>query len=164
MLPVERIAIVTLTNASPIGLAEAVCRSFLDLCLAGKIERDWIALFGEAMAKAIAPDYGTSIDYAKPPIQSLALAASAYAGRYHSDLFGPIEISGSDAALVLKVGPKLATFALRHFARDVFTYQPVGENAYGPSAVTFTVGPDGKATVVTIENLDTNRQGIFSRS
>ena len=64
---------------------------------------------------------------------------------------------------MLKLGPKQAPFALRHFARDVFTYQPVGENAYGPSAVTFTIGADGKATAVTIENLDTNRQGTFSR-
>ncbi len=163
VLPVERIGIVTLTNASPIGVPEAICRSFLDLCLAGKIERDWIALFGEVMAKTLAPDYGTSIDYSKPPGQSPALAISAYTGSYQSELFGPIEVTGSDTSLVLKLGPKQAPFALRHFARDVFTYQPVGENAYGPSAVTFTIGADRKATAVTIENLDTNRQGTFSR-
>ena len=65
--------------------------------------------------------------------------------------------------MVLKLGPKQEPFALRHFARDVFTYQPVGENAGGPSAVTFTVGPDQKAIAVTIENLDRNGQGTFSR-
>jgi hypothetical protein len=53
---------------------------------------------------------------------------------------------------------------LQHFARDVFTYQPVGENAYGLSAVTFMVGADQKATSVMIENLDTNGQGTFSRA
>jgi hypothetical protein len=52
---------------------------------------------------------------------------------------------------------------LQHFDRDVFTYQPVSENAYGPSAVTFNVGPAGKATAVVIENLDVEGQGTFTR-
>ena len=163
VLPVERIGIVVLTNTSPIGVPEALCQSFLDLCLAGKVERDWIALFGPLMAKAMAPDYGTSFDYSKPPGQPAALASAAYVGTYRSELYGPVEVAGRDAAMVLKLGPKQEPFALRHFARDVFTYQPVGENAGGPSAVTFTVGPDQKASAVTIENLDANGQGTFSR-
>jgi hypothetical protein len=110
----------------------------------------------------MAPDYGTAVDYSKPPTpQSPALSAAAYLGNYHSELFGTIV---TDAGLVLKLGPKQQSFALQHFARDVFTYQPVGENAYGPSAVTFMVGADQKATLVTIENLDTNGQGTFSRT
>jgi hypothetical protein len=90
------------------------------------------------LVKAMAPDYGTAADYSKPPTpQSSPLSAAAYLGNYHSELFGTIV---TDAGLVLKLGPKQQSFALRHFARDVFTYQPVGENAYGPSAVTFMVG------------------------
>ena len=96
MLPVQRIGIVALTNASPVGLPEAVCRSFLDLCLAGKIERDWVSMFGDVMAKVMAPDYGTSVDYAKPPAQAPALPASAYVGRYDNELYGPIEVAGND--------------------------------------------------------------------
>ncbi len=65
--------------------------------------------------------------------------------------------------LALRLGPKQEPYALRHFDRDVFTYQPVGENAYGPSAVTFQVGAAGSATAVTIENLDTTGQGRFER-
>jgi hypothetical protein len=45
----------------------------------------------------------------------------------------------------------------------VFTYQPAGENAAGPSAITFSVAADRKANVVTIENLDTDGQGTFTR-
>jgi len=33
----------------------------------------------------------------------------------------------------------------------------------GPSAVTFTVGPDGRATAVRIDNLNLNGQGSFQR-
>lgn len=40
----------------------------------------------------------------------------------------------------------------------------MGENAYGPSGVTFTIGADGKAERVTIENLDKDGQGTFVRS
>ena len=52
---------------------------------------------------------------------------------------------------------------MQHFDRDVFTYQPIGENAAGRSAVTFTIAADQKATAVTVENLDVDGQGTFTR-
>ena len=164
LVPTEQVGIVALTNAYPIGVPEAVCRSFLDLLLTGKVERDWLALFGQAFEKITAPGYGATADYSTPPVpRSPQLPAAAYVGRYHSDLFGELQIAGTDAGLVLKLGPKQDSFALHHFDRDVFTYQPAGENAYGPSAVTFMVGADRKAASVMIENLDINDQGSFSR-
>ena len=45
----------------------------------------------------------------------------------------------------------------------MFTYQPVGENAAGPSGVTFPVGPNQVASSVLIENLDVDGQGTFTR-
>ena len=66
--------------------------------------------------------------------------------------------------LVLKQGPGLEAAPLRHFDRDVFTYQPAGENAYGPASVAFMLDPDGKAASVRIENLDINHQGLFTRA
>jgi hypothetical protein len=45
----------------------------------------------------------------------------------------------------------------------VFTYQPVGENAFGPSSVAFAIGASGKATSVTVEILNTGGQGRFDR-
>ncbi len=164
VLPIERIGIVALTNTQPVGVPEAICVGCLEQLLSGKIERDWLALFNPLLVKTMAPDYGTAVDYAKPStLQSPSLSAAAYVGDYHSELFGTIRII-TDAGLFLKLGPKQESFALQHFARDVFTYQPVGENAYGLSAVTFMVGADQKATSVTIENLDTNGQGTFSRA
>lgn len=163
VLPHEQIGIVVLTNASPVGLPEALCRSFLDLVLSGKVEKDWLGLFGQHFAKIMAPEYGTAVDYLKPPAQiTPALSAAAYLGGYHSDLYGPIEIIGRDGGLTLKLGPKQQPYPLRHFDRDVFTYQPVGENAYGPSAVTFTVGADQRASQITIENLNIHGQGSFN--
>ena len=66
--------------------------------------------------------------------------------------------------LALKLGPAQQPFPMQHFDRDVFTYQPTGENAAGPSAVTFTIAADQQAAAVTIENLDTDGQGRFVRA
>ncbi len=52
---------------------------------------------------------------------------------------------------------------MRHFAHDVFLYQPVGENAAGESAVSFAIGAGGSASTVTIEILDISHQGTFVR-
>jgi hypothetical protein len=57
----------------------------------------------------------------QPPV-----SAAAYVGFYRNDLFGPIEIVEIDGGLALRLGPKRNSFALNHFERDVFTYQPTG--------------------------------------
>jgi CubicO group peptidase (beta-lactamase class C family) len=164
ILPAERLGIVALTNAQPIGVPEAVCRSFLDLVITGRIEKDWLTLFSVLFRQMMAPDYGTAVDYAKPPAQPLpALLATAYTGRYHSDLFDIAEVAGTDGALKLNLGPRQDSFELRHFDRDVFLYQPSGEGSFGPSAVSFAVGPDRKAASLTIETLNTGGQGRFDR-
>jgi hypothetical protein len=113
----------------------------------------------------MAPDYGTTTDYNKPPQPPTPpLPADTYADHYRNDLFGEILIATTNDGWVLKLGPKQTAFPMRHFDRDTFTYQPVGENAYGPSAVTFMVGANRKAVSVTVENLDLNGQGIFFRT
>jgi CubicO group peptidase (beta-lactamase class C family) len=165
LLPAQQLGIVALTNAQPSGVPEAVSRSFFDIVLAGEVEKDWLALYGQLMATTLAPDYGTAIDYAKPPAQpSPPSPAAAYAATYRNDLYGPIAVTASDQGLVLKLGPAPQPFPMQHFDRDVFTYQPGGENAAGLSAVIFTIAADQRANAVTIEYLDTNGQGTFTRT
>lgn len=55
------------------------------------------------------------------------------------------------------------TFPLKYYDRDLFTYETEGENAVGTSGVTFTIGADGKATTVVVENLNLRREGTFKR-
>jgi hypothetical protein len=70
-------------------------------------------------------DYGTATDYAvSPKAPSPALAAEAYVGGYANDLFGRIEVAEKDNGLLLLLGPKKDAFPLKHFDRDVFSYQP----------------------------------------
>jgi CubicO group peptidase (beta-lactamase class C family) len=166
LLPGEQLGIVALTNAQPIGVPEAVSHSFLDLVLTGTVQKDWFAAYRQLFAAALTPDYPV-LDYGRAPSDpSPALPVAAYVGAYGNELYGGIEIAAAAdnaAGLVLRLGPKRDPYPLRYFDRDVFGYEPPGENGAGPSAVVFTVGADGKATALTIANLDQHGQGTFRR-
>jgi hypothetical protein len=87
-----------------------------------------------------------------------------YSGDSANDYFGEVKVVASGEDLSLQLGPDPHAFALAHYDRDVFTYQPVGENAGPLSAVTFTIGAVGVATSVVIENLGIHGQGSFVRT
>jgi hypothetical protein len=66
--------------------------------------------------------------------------------------------------LVLKLGPNGAkSRPLTHFDRDLFIYYPTPEMPEMPFAVTFQIGPDQKASQVTIEDLNDDGQGVLAR-
>jgi len=164
LIPAEHLGIAVLTNGYPVGLAEAVARSFLDLVFSGEVERDWIDAYGRLMADVMKPDYGDIFDAANSrPQRSPALPAMSYVGAYHNDLYGTLNISEEQGSLAMRLGPGASAFPLRHIDHDTFSYQPLGENAYGPSAVTFTVD-GGRSTAVMIENLNIHGQGTFRRT
>lgn len=165
MLPAEELGIVVLTNAHPMGLPESIALSFLDLAQFGEVKRNYFELLQPLFAQEIdTPNYGRPDNYANPPAnRTPALPVGAYVGLFHNDYFGDIEIAVSDNNLSLLLGPNQQAFPLQHYDRDVFTYQPQGENAFGLSAVSFRVGADGAAATVTIENLNINKQGTFQR-
>jgi CubicO group peptidase (beta-lactamase class C family) len=167
LLPSENLGIAVLTNAAPRGVPEAVAASFFDLVLGGKleVEKDWLDFYQRLFEQMLRPAYGTVVDYHKPPAQKTpALPAAAYLGIYDNPLFGAIEIGDKEGKLELRMGPKKTAFPLRHWDRDVFLYQPVGEMSGGASGVTFTIGPDRLARTVVIENLDVHGQDTFMRA
>lgn len=164
LVPAEQLGIVVLTNAAPTGLAEGIALSFVDLADTGAVALDYIEAMGGVIGAQLAPTYGTAVDYAAPPADAApALDLAAYAGTFTNTYFGEATVDAEDGGLVLRLGPEQTAYPVRHFDRDVFLYQPVGENAYGESAVIFAVGADGRAVSVVIENLDLNQQGTFTR-
>jgi hypothetical protein len=103
-------------------------------------------------------------DYSKPPgSPSPASKNSAYLGRYTNDFFGDISIIEKGSGLAIVLGPKNKTLPMKHYDRDTFTYETEDENAVGRSGITFTIGPDGKATQVVVDNLNVRGEGTFKR-
>lgn len=165
LIPAEEIGIVVLANAAPIGVSESIALSFLDLALTGSLERDYLTLITPTFVQLAAPTYGTAVDYSKPPANPLpALALDAYTGTYQNDFYGDIEITIENGGLVLHAGPNKMPFPMKHWDRDVFLYQPSGENAYGLSGVSFQIGPDQTAISMLIEYFDIHGQGTFTRA
>jgi CubicO group peptidase (beta-lactamase class C family) len=164
IIPSEQIGVVVLTNAAPIGLAETVALSYLDLALTGTVAQDYLQFIGPIFEAMATPKYGQDVDYSVPPADpGESLAPDNYVGEFDNDYYGKISVTVDGDALVLHLGPDQTAFPLRHYNNDIFLYQPVGENAGGESAVTFSVGTDGLASTVTIEILNLNKQGTFIR-
>jgi CubicO group peptidase (beta-lactamase class C family) len=163
LLPSEQLGVIVLTNGQPIGLAEALALSFVDLATTGTVQQDWLTFlrpFFEAMAKE---DY-SPIDYSKAPSsRGAALPNTVYTGTYDNEFYGPIEIVEQKGKLTMKQGPKPLAYPLTHYDHDTFYYETTGENAVGLSGVTFTMDGTGKALRVLVENLNKEGLGTFTR-
>lgn len=167
VFPKQKLGIVILANAFPTGLPEGLSDSFADLVFDGAVAQDWIGawdaiysgLFGPAVAAAKAT-------YATPPSPGTpARPASAYAGRYANDFIGEATVSSAGDTLLLKVGPDGArSYSLTHFDGDLFVTYPDAEMPDRPAGVSFVVGPDGKASAMTIDFLDDNHMGTLRRA
>ncbi|MBK5197675.1 MAG: serine hydrolase [Methyloceanibacter sp.] len=166
LLPSEQLGIVVLANAFPTGVPEGLADTFFDLVFAGAPTEDWTAkwnaifdsMFGPAM-EAAKKVYGTP-----PASPSPALPLAAYAGTYANDYLGNAIVVEDDGGLALKLGPNGAhSRKLKHFDRDLFVYFPDEETPDMPFAVTFQIGPDQKASRVTIEDLNDDGQGVLAR-
>lgn len=166
VFPEEKLGIVILANAFPTGVPEGLSDSFADLVFEGSVEKDWIkawdgiynGMFGPVVEAAKAT-------YATPPSPARPAApASAYAGRYTNDFIGDAVVASAGASLVLKVGPAGArSYSLTHFDGDLFLTFPDAETPDRPTGVSFVVGPDGKASAMTIDFLDDNHLGTLRR-
>ena len=164
LIPAEQLGIVVLSNGRPMGIPEALGTIFSDIALYGKPTQDWFPLYKQRFSDPATTGTVPGFDYSKPPTSPApALKNTAYLGIYANDFFGDIAIVEKDGGLAIVEGPKKLTFPLKHYDRDTFTYETIGENAVGQSGVTFTIGPDGQATQVVVENLNVHGEGTFKR-
>ena len=89
---------------------------------------------------------------------------AAYVGAYSNEYLGTAVVVEDHDGLALKLGPNgIKSYALKHFDRDLFTFFPEAETPNVPSAVTFQIGPEQKASQVTIEDLNDDGQGVLAR-
>jgi len=166
LYPKANLGIVVLTNAFPSGVPEGLADSFADLAFNGKISEDWVMAWKEAYEGLFGPAVAAAkATYAVPPAPpSPARPLAAYVGRYANDYIGEAVVSAVGDALTLAVGPGgVHVYPLHHFDRDLFLSYPSAETPDVPSAVRFTIGPDGKAMDVTIDSLDEVGLGTLKR-
>src|SRR6184192_1644250 len=98
LVPAEQLGVVVLTNAYPIGIAEALGTIFLDTALYGKPTQDWLVLFKQRFSNPAAIGTVLGFDYSKPPGSPWpASKNNAYLGSYTSDYFGEISVLEKDA-------------------------------------------------------------------
>ncbi|MDX8534692.1 serine hydrolase [Mesorhizobium sp. VK25A] len=166
VFPKEKLGIVVLANAFPSGVPEGLSDSFADLVFDGKVEKDWVGAWDSIYSGMFGPGIAAAkATYATPPSPPRpAASAGAYAGRYANDFIGEAVVSGAGDGLMLKVGPAGArSYPLRHFDGDQFLTYPDAEMPDRPAAVSFVVGPNGKASAMIIEFLDDNHLGTLQR-
>ncbi|MBV9674612.1 MAG: serine hydrolase [Verrucomicrobia bacterium] len=164
LVPSERLGVVVLTNAYPVGVAEGLAFTFTDVALYGKSTQDWLALFKRLFSNPATLGVFLGTDYSKPRVSPTpALEDSAYVGTYTNNYFGDIQIVEESDGLAIIEGPHQSTFPLKHYDRDLFTYETEGENSVGETGVSFTFGSAKKATEVVVENLNVRDEGRFKR-
>lgn len=164
LVPSEHLGVVVLTNAYPIGVAEGLAFTFTDVALYGKTTQDWLPLFKRVFLDPAAVGVSLGTDFSKPPLAPTPeLPNTAYLGTYTNSFFGDMQIIEKGDGLAIIEGPRQLPFPLKHYDRDIFTYKTEGENAVGVTGVTFTIGVDGKATTVVVENLNARGEGMFKR-
>jgi CubicO group peptidase (beta-lactamase class C family) len=162
LVPAARLGIVTLTNAYPVGLPEAINNSFLDEVKYGRQTQDWLQVFGQAFQGLRTPPPGTP-DFSKPPATvTPAQPAAAYTGTYASPFWGDLVVTETNGGLTFHIGPKDMNFPLTHYTGDQFYFETQGESRTGKSGATFTVS-GGRAIAVVMSAWNANGLGTFSR-
>jgi hypothetical protein len=161
LIPAQEIGIVVLANAFPTGAPEAITNAFLDTLHYGAARQDYLPLFENVFASLVPrPEYPTPAD------PTPAMPEPAYTGLYTNAYYGEAEVTQDEGgALVLMLGPGKRPFTLTHLDRDAFTFDFLGLGDEGEHAVLASFGSANgtEADRLTIDLLDTNGQGTFTR-
>jgi CubicO group peptidase (beta-lactamase class C family) len=164
--PKAGLGVAVLSNAFPTGAPEGIADAFADLAFDGKPAKDWLTAWNGVYAGLFGPaEAAVKTAYAGAPTPaSVALPYSAYVVRYANAYVGDAFVVVENGGLMLEVGPNRArSYPLRHFDRDLFLYFPDRETPDRPSALSFAIGPDGKAARMTAESLNGLGLGVLER-
>lgn len=165
MIPSLRLGIVALTNALPTGAAESVATAFAEEVEYGARTRDWLGLYGGVFAAMMGP-VGSLVGQRRPDGAPPPRGLAAYEGRYDSAYFGAVTVARDGEGLSLSLGPAALTDPLEPWDGDSFAHSMSGENAPPGSRwrVRFDGFEAGRATRMTVEALDENGLGTFTRT
>jgi CubicO group peptidase (beta-lactamase class C family) len=158
IIPSADVAIVALTNATPLGVPEALTAQFADLVQFGQVREDWYKLYG-ALFGSMEKPVGSLVGEQPPGNPAPAAPLSSYVGRYNNDYWGPATVSERDGKLALTLGPRGDTVDLTHWDGDVFTFQLITEDA-PPGTISKATFAGNK---LTLEYYDADKMGTFTQ-
>ena len=127
-LPDLGAGIVVLTNAQPIGLAEALCSHYLDLLENGRPTADWWALYRDALKDLLAPT-GSTAGQPPPADPAPAQPLARYTGSYPNAHYGSLLVWQDGGALYAQLGPLGRPWRLQHWSGDDFVFVASDESA-----------------------------------
>ena len=157
-IPSADVAIVILTNATPIGVPETLAAQFSDQVQFGSVQQDWETLYRQALAVLLSPE-GSLVGVPKPTNPVPARANASYTGTYQNAYYGPLNVVDNQGTLELRLGPQPMVFKLSHWNRDVFTFTLNNENA-PPGTISKASFSPGK---VVLEFYNDQGLGMFVR-
>ncbi|WP_445168689.1 serine hydrolase [Mycolicibacterium sp. Dal123E01] len=158
IIPSADVAIVALTNGTPVGIPETLTAEFADLVQFGEVRQDWRTLYAHAFADMDKP-FGSLAGKTPPVNPAPAKPLAGYAGSYRNDYWGPAVVAEKDGKLTLSMGPRPDTVELTHWDGDVFTFTFPSEN-FPPGSISMaTFSPDK----VTLEYYDAEKMGTFTK-
>jgi CubicO group peptidase (beta-lactamase class C family) len=168
LIPSEDLGIVILGNASSTGVPEAVADTLLDLGRYGHVTRDWFTTWKDVFDTLFTIPTKDQIEkYAHPPVPNRpALGLAAYTGTYRNAYVGKVKITVENGILYLTRGLHHAPLPLRHWDGNTFLSYPypASGNPAIPIPVEFAIGADGKASQITLEELNGSGAGTVTRT
>ena len=151
---------VVLTNGMPIGVPEALVDQIIDQIVTGGQTQDWPEYWSESFGGLSVDDPALS-EVPEPPTP--ARPNDAYLGSYANDFYGTFEVVADGEGMALVEGPTRLTFPLTHWDADTFTYVGAPELPDLRATITFTIGPDGRASSIFIGDFDGEGIGTLNR-
>lgn len=158
VIPSADVAIVALTNATPLGVPETLTAEFADLVQFGEVRQDWRRLYAEAFAPLDRP-FGELAGKQAPADPAPSRPLRSYTGTYANGYWGPAVVTDSSGVLTLSLGPRPQVYRLTHWDGDVFTFPLSGENAPPGTVSKATFAGDR----LVLEYYDSDKMGTFTR-
>lgn len=161
--PLEGFGIVTLTNGTPVGAAEALNQEFADLAVYGRPVFDWWQLYSAALGAMADHPFGALAGKEPPSNPKAPGQPNLFTGTYANDWLSTATVEASGTQLsTLRLGPKSMAFPLTHWDGNTYVFEPTGESANpgSVSKVTFTLGAGGRATAMTLEYYEQDGKGM----
>jgi CubicO group peptidase (beta-lactamase class C family) len=160
LIPALDVAIVVLTNAQPVGAAEAIADAFMEVVETGSVSEDWVTLWGQRFGGI----YGVPTELPAADPSLVQRGSSAYVGTFANDYAGEISVVESDAGLAIVMGPEgQVQRPLAAIDGATFSFVPDPELPGFAEFVRFEFDADGVANVIKISMFDGVGHGALPR-